>query len=439
MKKSKVLRVLATVVCLCLVFVLASCSTEALSAYEIAVKNGFVGSETDWLASLKGASAEKLTVNDIYDAAVENGYTGSFLEFLKEYLSYDSSGSLITGANKALRSSVSVVGQFDVTSRDFFGGLTKETYSSSGSGVIIELDKTKGDAYIVTNYHVVYSVYCSTSNHIIDDISVYIYGREYAEYAIDAKYVGGSLNYDIAVLKVTGSETLRNSDCIAATVADSTEVVVGQTVMAVGNAEGGGISVTKGIVSVSSERIEMTAADGVSTVSFRVMRVDAGINGGNSGGGLFDENGNLVGVVNAKMVDEEIEAMGYAIPSNNALAVAQQIIDNGKVSKCLLGVTLAVTDSTAVYDTETQVLTIVEQVTVDAVGTGAASGVLKKGDVLVSFTHGGTTTKITRDYILLDLMLRCRVGDQVTLRFVRNGTEHTETITIGSQHVTTVN
>ncbi len=439
MKKSKVLRVLATVVCLCLVFVLASCSTEALSAYEIAVKNGFVGSEADWLASLKGASAEKLTVNDIYDAAVENGYTGSFLEFLKEYLSYDSSGSLITGANKALRSSVSVVGQFDVTSRDFFGGLTKETYSSSGSGVIIELDKTKGDAYIVTNYHVVYSVYCSTSNHIIDDISVYIYGREYAEYAIDAKYVGGSLNYDIAVLKVTGSETLRNSDCIEATVADSTEVVVGQTVMAVGNAEGGGISVTKGIVSVSSERIEMTAADGVSTVSFRVMRVDAGINGGNSGGGLFDENGNLVGVVNAKMVDEEIEAMGYAIPSNNALAVAQQIIDNGKVSKCLLGVTLAVTDSTAVYDTETQVLTIVEQVTVDAVGTGAASGVLKKGDVLVSFTHGGTTTKITRDYILLDLMLRCRVGDQVTLRFVRNGTEYTEAITIGSQHVTTVN
>ena len=237
---------------------------------------------------------------------------------------------------------------------------------------------------------------------------------------------------------MTGSDILRTSDCVEAKVADSSELVVGQTVMAVGNAEGNGISVTKGIVSVASEYIEMTAADGVSTVSFRVVRVDAGINGGNSGGGLFDENGNLVGIVNAKMVDEEIEAMGYAIPSNNAYAVARQIIDNGKVTKCLLGVTLKVAGRTVDYDAATGVFNITEQVVVESIGTGAASNVLKKGDVLVSFTHNGTTTKITRDYILLDLMLRCRVGDEVTVRFIRDGAEQEATITIGVLHVTTV-
>lgn len=437
MRKSVVCKILAAVVCLCMVFALTACSKNPVSAYEIAVKNGFVGSEADWLASLKGESAEKLSMEDIYESAVENGYTGSYLEFLKEYLSYDASGNVVTGANKALRSAVSVVGRFTATNRNFFGTY-QETYTSSGSGVIIGMDKDSGNAYIVTNYHVVYSSYCNTSDHIIDDISVYIYGKEYSDYAIGAEYVGGSLNYDIAVLKVTGSDILRTSDCVEAKVADSSELVVGQTVMAVGNAEGNGISVTKGIVSVASEYIEMTAADGVSTVSFRVVRVDAGINSGNSGGGLFDENGNLVGIVNAKMVDEEIEAMGYAIPSNNAYAVARQIIDNGKVTKCLLGVTLKVSGRTVDYDAATGVFNITEQVVVESIGTGAASNVLKKGDVMVSFTHNGTTTKITRDYILLDLMLRCRVGDEVTVRFIRDGAEREATITIGVLHVTTV-
>ena len=71
----------------------------------------------------------------------------------------------------------------------------------------------------------------------------------------------------------------------------------------------------------------MTAADNRTEVSFRVMRVDAPVNSGNSGGGLFDGQGKLIGIVNAKIVDEGVENIGYAIPSNVAVSIANNIID----------------------------------------------------------------------------------------------------------------
>ena len=71
----------------------------------------------------------------------------------------------------------------------------------------------------------------------------------------------------------------------------------------------------------------MTAADGSATVSFRVMCTDTAVNSGNSGGGLYDNEGNLIGIVNAKIVDDGVENIGYAIPSNVAVSIAENIID----------------------------------------------------------------------------------------------------------------
>ena len=99
-------------------------------------------------------------------------------------------------------------------------------------------------------------------------------------------------------------------------------MVVGSSAIAIGNAQGLGISSTSGVVSVDSEYITMTAADGKTAVAFRVMRVDTAINSGNSGGGMYDDNGNLIGIVNAKIVYDGVENIGYAIPSNGAVSVA---------------------------------------------------------------------------------------------------------------------
>ena len=183
-------------------------------------------------------------------------------------LNITTNGSSIPAASaKGLRSAVSIVCNFQATVQvgGWFPGsssTTTKNYSSEGSGVIYQMDKSEGDAFIITNYHVVYDASSNTKNGISNDISVYLYGSEIEEKAIEATYVGGSLYYDIAVLRVEDSAILKASSACAVTVADSDEIVVGDSAIAIGNAQGLGISSTSGVVSVDSEHITMTAADG---------------------------------------------------------------------------------------------------------------------------------------------------------------------------------
>ena len=198
-------------------------------------------------------------------------------------------GSILPATAKGIRSAVSITCKFKATVQQggwYPGGshTTTKEYSSEGSGVIYKLDKSEGDAFIITNYHVVYDASSNTENGISDDISLYIYGSEIEEKAIAATYVGGSLYYDIAVLRVEDSEVLKASDASEISTADSDKVSVGEDAIVIGNAQGLGISVTSGIVSVDSEYITMAAADGKTEVSFRVMRVDAAVNSVNSCG-----------------------------------------------------------------------------------------------------------------------------------------------------------
>ena len=181
----------------------------------------------------------------------------------------------------------------------------------------------------------------------------------------------------------------------------------------------------------------MTAADGSTTVSFRVMRTDTAVNSGNSGGGLYDDEGNLIGIVNAKIVDDGVENIGYAIPSNIAVSIAENIIDycyvteEERVQRALLGITVSTSDSKAVYNSETGSFTIEETVSVYEVTEGSlADGILQAEDVLVSATLNGEVTEITRQYHIIDMMLDVRVGDVVILNILRGGEEKTVSITI---------
>ena len=360
-----------------------------------------------------------------------------------------SDGSNIPAASaKGLRSAVSIVCNFQATIqqggwRPGSSNTTTQDYSSAGSGVIYQMDKTAGDAFIITNYHVVYDASSNTENGISDDISVYLYGSEIEEKAIEATYVGGSLYYDIAVLQIDNSDILKASDACEVHVADSDKIVVGDTAIAIGNAQGYGISTSFGIVSVDSEYITMTAADGSTTVSFRVMRTDTAVNSGNSGGGLYNDEGNLIGIVNAKIVDDGVENIGYAIPSNVAVSIAENIIDychgtdGERVQRALLGITVSTSDSKAVYNSETGSFTIEETVCVYEVSSGSlADGILQAEDILVSATVNGNTTEITRQYHIIDMMLNVRADDVVTLKILRGEKEMTVSITITEECLT---
>jgi serine protease Do len=261
---------------------------------------------------------------------------------------------------------------------------------------------------------------------------------------ISATYIGGSMTYDIAVLEVKGSEVLKNSNAKAVEIADSNYLKVGSTAIAVGNPDAGGISATVGVISVDSEYITMLAADEASTISFRSIRVDAAVNPGNSGGGLFNAKGQLIGIVNAKTVKEDIENMGYAIPSTLAVYVAENIIWNASngntgVLKGLMGVEVTTKESKAVYNEELQMVEIVETVSVNKITPGSlASKFMQEGDIFVSVSSRDKEIKCTRMFMVVDFMLSVRPGDQITVTFIRNGVEMQKTVTIAREYFTSI-
>ena len=412
------------------------------SAYELAVEEGYEGSLEEWLESLKGTKGpqgepgESLDLYEIYNHA-KNEYDGTFLEFVEEYLNVNLNKSLKYSISYAMRSAVSIF----VMDTDI-NNINDTSVGFSGSGVIYQMNDV-GDAYIITNYHVLYD---SDSKTVLPYIYVMLYGYENLDSAIRATFIGGSATYDIAVIKVSGSEVLKNSSARAIDVFDSNEITAGTTAIAIGNPQGSGISASEGIVSVDSETIDMTpsttqnvSVDEKGRVSMRVLRIDTPVNPGNSGGGLFDENGHLIGIVNAKIITNNVENIGYAIPSNIAIFVAQNIIDNCNgttqtmVVKCLMGVTISPKSSKGIYDEQTATFKIVEEVEIIEVSaTSIAQGKLQAGDIMVSMTLRGRTYQVTRNFIPVDACLNARAGDVLEVTVLRNGELKTFTMTFGN-------
>lgn len=180
--------------------------------------------------------------------------------------------------------------------------------SGAGSGVILS-----SDGYILTCAHVVDgadTVTVTTSD-----------GTEY-----DAQVVGSDTADDIAVLKIDAT------DLTAAVIGDSDAASVGETVYADGN-PGGTLSgtITEGIVSALNREITVETDSG-EAITLNVIQTSAAVSPGSSGGGLFNDRGELIGVVNAKSSDTSDEGLGFAIPINDAVSISKNIIENGAFS-----------------------------------------------------------------------------------------------------------
>ncbi len=326
--------------------------------------------------------------------------------------------SLSDAACRGLRSYVNVQSMFRENT------VEAKVYYNAGAGVIYQLNKTAGSAFIITNYHVVQDSKSSARDGISEQISVYLYGAEYSDLAIDVTYVGGSAYYDIAVLYAENCDALKGETPMAVKVSNSDRVRPGEPAIAVGNPEGDGTSVTVGAVSVDSEHITLDASLG----DMRVMRVDTPINHGNSGGGLYNDRGELIGIVNARLFDSEIDGIAYAIPSNVAVAVAQNIIDNcfgtdnTAVKRPLLGITITTQNSGAVYDAEEYRVYIVEDVVIHEVSaTSVLYGKVQVNDRILRISDGTRTLDVTRQFHIIDFLLGSRLNDTVTLTVLRDG------------------
>ncbi len=445
---------------------------KVITAYDIAVKNGFQGDEQAWLLSLKGANGkdgQSLDINDMYEAAKAEGYDGTLLDFMKELginFNLQEDNDTVT-IHKNISSVVNVCCGFQKEVKVQVGRYTQTktaVSASAGSGVVVKLEKERGTAYVITNYHVIYE---AKMNGVSDCIWLYPYGArmsfssgdldkdgyldagatqgntKYGD-GIKATFVAGAMDYDIALLEVNSAD-LTNSVLTQATFGKSNEVTVGEKVFAIGNANGEGLSVTNGVISVDSETITMNSSDGLQrAVDYRVMRTDAAINHGNSGGGLFNAKGELIGITNAKSVEEETDNMGYALPITSVKYLLENMWTNrfapqpGYVKRAWLGVETMIESSASFVNDKLQIkeTTIVNQV----LGTGAASAstdassCLRVGDVIKAITVDGEKVLLTRRYYLNDLMLKVRLGNEVVFSIVRDGVEMDVTIAFDNEN-----
>ena len=259
----------------------------------------------------------------------------------------------------------------------------------AGSGVVISQD-----GYIVTNNHVIYN---SSSSKVADTIKIRL--RSGAEY--EAKLVGRDADSDLAVLKIEAT------DLVAAVWGDSSKLVVGQDIVVVGNPLGElGGTVTNGIISATSREVQ------VENVKMTLIQTNAAVNPGNSGGGMFNEKGELIGIINAKSSGTGVEGLGFAIPSDDARDVVEQLLNYGYVKgKVYIGVSFYEANSGyTFYDRGSSVLYVY------SVEEGYNDNVLQSRDIVLSIE--GTEVSSASD--VKAILKKCKVGDTLTFSILRN-------------------
>lgn len=288
--------------------------------------------------------------------------------------------------------------------------------SSKGSGVIIKINKQVGEAYILT------------CNHVISNYDSAVFVLLYDSYEpLYATLVGRSTKYDLAVLKIVDDQVKGAS--VATTVANSSLVAEGDEAIAVGNPQSNGFAVTVGHVSRTNV---LASAKGL---IIRSLQVDTPINSGNSGGGLFDQNGNLIGIVQTKNTNDGIDNVATAIHSNMAISIANNIIDGRNLDYADLGLELYIKD-VEIQQTNGKVYRT-DKVCVGQVKDGSdAHGKLLAGDQIVAFTYNGKTVQVINKYCLEEIKFDLQLGDVIEFSVIRNGSVTKNTVRIEITNLT---
>ena len=306
-----------------------------------------------------------------------------------------SSMSVKDVANETMNSVVEIRTE-SIKTNDFF---QQAISSGAGSGVILS-----ADGYIVTN------------NHVIDGANkVTVKTKDGKEYS--AKLVGKDSTTDLAVIKIeaTGLKPV--------VLGTSKNLQVGDTAIAIGNPLGElGGTVTNGIISALDREITI---DGE---SMHLLQTNAAINPGNSGGGLFNDQGQLIGIVNAKSSGSNIEGLGFAIPIDIAKPVITSLIENGKVEgRAELGVTLQEyqTQNQNPFEENDASATAVYIVQVQS-GKAADKAGLKRGDRIIEVD--GKEVKEVSD--VKSAISSHKAGDTIKIKIERDNKEQTVSVTL---------
>ncbi|MBQ8659366.1 MAG: trypsin-like peptidase domain-containing protein [Bacilli bacterium] len=262
-----------------------------------------------------------------------------------------------------------------------------------------------------------------TNQHVIsggDKVSVVLTDGS----VLDVKVEGGDKYADIAVLSL---ET--DKDIAIAEIGNNNKVRVGDTVFAIGAPLDSSVyswSVTRGVLSGKDREVAVsTDSSTISDWIMTVLQTDTAINSGNSGGPLCNSNGQVIGITNMKLVTTGVEGMGFAIPIEEALTYAEQLVESGSISRPQLGVEMANASSYAGYYGYDSDITgvVIANVVKDSAAEKAG---LKSGDVITALNDVEIQTVAALRYQLY----QNKPGDTISIKYIRDGESHTTKVTL---------
>lgn len=291
-------------------------------------------------------------------------------------------------------------------------GYSKDSVTSTGTGFVYKTDNNYG--YLLTNQHVVNDT---------EKITIVLTNDK----EVSAEVLGGDEYLDLAVLRIPKSEVIQ-----VANIGTSEKCKIGDSIFTVGSPMGYDYrgSVTSGILSGKDRMVAVSVTSSSNDWVMRVLQIDASINPGNSGGPLLNVNGEVIGICSLKLVDDEIEGMGFAIPIEYAMSHVDSLENGKKIQWPVLGINmLNVSDTASLYRYGILVDSSIKKgvVVVDAVnGSGAKEAGLQKGDVITKL-GGKEVSNIA--YLRYELYQH-QAGERVEITFIRDGKEKTVHVTL---------
>ena len=308
--------------------------------------------------------------------------------------------TLLNYAQIAAKVRSGVVGVTCYTNANGWGTFTY----SQGSGFIIT-----DTGYVVTNSHVI-----NDDDHSKYDITVTVTDTNGENQEVEAEVIGYDKRSDLAVLKFDPKD-LSFSVC---ELGDSTALVLGEEVVAIGNPGGAQFagSVTNGIVSGLNRVIEDN--NGASDTSIKYIQTNAAINPGNSGGPLLNMYGQVIGITSSKIVASGYEGLGFAIPTVSAKPIVEELISKGYISRPAMGVKLSeISEQSAQWYDVPQGL-LIRDIAINSSFIGKNAQV---GDIITAI-NGKDSKNFTEFQNIID---ECKVGDTIKVTLFRRGESQT--------------
>ena len=296
--------------------------------------------------------------------------------------------------------------------------LKGENPIASGSGFIYKINNKT--SYIITNYHVIADGNSFKVTYVDGEI-------------VDAKLLGGDQYSDIAVLSVNTKENIKTVE-----IGKTENLRVGDTTFTVGAPLDDNVyswTVTRGIISGKERLVEVSLSNAYGTdYVMNVLQTDAAVNRGNSGGPLCNSNGDVIGVINAKISSTGVEGMGFAIPIEIAIEKAEQIINGSSSEYPYLGISMLSVSDVSSYPqfyrfiNGTKITSGVMVIDVEK-NSSAASAKLQTGDVIIKINNKDVSNVAFLRYELY----KYKVGDKIEITYIRNGKENKTTMKLSSK------